>query len=289
MTPARSAADPPPADLLPADALPADAPPIHALPVCPPPTGPPPVDALPTGPPPVDALPADLLDAVCAAREHIRALAAVLAGAANHMRVPAHVSADVLAHVNHLARDRHDTRDPVLEHARDLARDLGHACGLALDLVCLAGRDRHPDLAADLDRGPFSGAADLAKRLSRDLDLANALGGDPELARTLARRLDRERASARRLVHDIGSAGQASPPGRAYRRLVAGAVLVLPADHRARYAREYAAELWELGSQRGPRRRRLAYALHLAATCWSLRRALTAASPWVKVSTRSGN
>jgi hypothetical protein len=198
--------------------------------------------------------------AVRAARQHARDLASVLAAGASHLRVPAHVSAEVVAHVHHIVLERQP--DPVRRHERDLCRDLA----LARDLACLlAGSRTGPEGDA---------AAALAARLDADLELASTLGGDPDRARALVRRLDREHGEARRLAPGPRVGGHAGP-GVVCRQVVAGAVRVLPSQHQARYAREYAAELWELSSQPGMRRRRFAYALRLGATCWSLRRALS--------------
>jgi hypothetical protein len=206
-----------------------------------------------------EQLPVNLLLAVRAAQQHARDLAAVLAGGADHLRARAHVSADALAHVRHLAPDPYARLDPVARHARDLDRDLAYARDLALALA-----------------GAVPAAAPLAARLDLDLALARALGGDPEQARELVRRLDRDRDGARRLAHDLRAVPH-SPPGPLCRHLVSCAVRVLPGEHQARYAHEYAAELWELGVQRGARRRRLGYALRLGVSCWSLRRALSGA------------
>jgi hypothetical protein len=210
-------------------------------------------------------LPADLLQAIGAAQAHIRQLAAVLTGTASVTGTPAHVGADVLAYVNHLARDYDDTRDPVAEPARNLARDLGYARDLALSVARLAGAGTAADAAAHA----------LARRLDDALALAHRIEGDPERAIVLARRLDRDGAMARRLVHDI--ANLTATAGRICRRLVTAAVWVLPPAHRARYTLEFAAELWELSSLPRRRWRQLGYALRLAATCWSMRRAITGA------------
>jgi hypothetical protein len=210
-------------------------------------------------------LPADLLQAIGAAQAHIRQLAAVLTGTASVTGIPAHVDAVVLAYVNHLARDYDDTRDPVEDHARDLACDLGYARDLALAVARLAG----PGAAADAD------ARALARSLADALVLAHRVDGDPERAIALARRLDRDGAMARRLVHDI--ANVRATAGRICRRLVTAAVWVLPQAHRVRYTLEFSAELWELSALPRRRWRQLGYALRLAATCLSMRRALTGA------------
>jgi hypothetical protein len=210
-------------------------------------------------------LPADLLQAIGAAQAHIRQLAAVLTGAAGGTGTPAHVGADVLAYVHHLARDYDHTRDPVEEHARNLARDLGYAHDLALAVARLAGAGTAADAAARA----------LAHRLADALALAHRIEGDPERAIALARRLDRDGAMARRLVHDI--ANVTATAGRTCRRLVAAAVWVLPQAHQVRYALEFSAELWELSSLPRRRWRQLGYALRLTATCWSTRRAITGA------------
>lgn len=63
------------------------------------------------------------------------------------------------------------------------------------------------------------------------------------------------------------------------RQLVAGAVRVLPAGHRARYAAEWQAELWELGQQPRRRRHQLGHAVRLLSQCVALRRGLTEPVP----------
>jgi hypothetical protein len=212
----------------------------------------------------------ELVDAIRAAQQHAQALIGVLAGGAEHLRPRAHVSADVLAQIEHVAAVQRAADDPVVRYTRDLHRDLAYARDLA---AALAGR-----LPA-----AYALVASLVASLDRDLELAADLGGDPALARTLLCRLNTDRSHARALVTDFldlrghaKSADRHREPGALCRHLVAGAVRVLPAAHQDRYAREYAAELWELGAQRGPRRRRFTYALRLGASCWALRRALTA-------------
>ncbi|MGH3695959.1 MAG: hypothetical protein ACRDRX_18530 [Pseudonocardiaceae bacterium] len=166
--------------------------------------------------------------------------------------------ARALGRARALARDLDFARVRVrdLARVRALNRDLARVRALIRILILVGTLDRMR--VSDLDPVPVSDLDPFA----RDLNLIRAIYLDPTFDR--ARRLAVLRATG------AAAGGVADPmPGRAARKLVALAVLLLPAAHRPRYREEFSVELVEL-----PRRQQCGYALRLVASSWVLRRAL---------------
>lgn len=158
------------------------------------------------------------------------------------------------------------------EHRATLARrrgndlDFEHASAVAADLFA-AGL-----FAGDLDcacRGARAVAADLDYALERttygvvdDLDCV--------LERAIEHALDVEHSRAR-LPSGRHPAIRVAPSAR---RLVVAATRLLPAADRARYAEEYATELWEIAYAGAGRRQQIRYALRQFTCAPHLRSAL---------------
>ena len=133
----------------------------------------------------------------------------------------------------------------------------------------IGARACNPDhiLADELNRR-FSNTLAFASELAeaRDLDL------DLDLARSVLYELVRAIDSAALEASAGVARGTHSTPGQVTQKLVALAVLLLPAEQRTRYREEFGFELVEL-----PRGQRLGYAMRLLARAWELRMALVAA------------
>ncbi|HSV65128.1 MAG TPA: hypothetical protein VLJ59_04350 [Mycobacteriales bacterium] len=213
---------------------------------------------------------------------------------ATHLDLARDLARD-LAHArdNDLVLDLARARDLALARARDLARvrdlaraldlDLAHALARALDLDLVLARDFAHALAHALAHAhDLVYAHDLARAILPSWmphyrDLATMLDNLLEVARAIDRALGK--SAARMGEGEQLADARSGLPGWVCRRLMGGAVRVLPAVHRPRYADEWCAELWELGGLPSARRHQLAHALRVVSRCVVLRRSLAAPVP----------
>jgi hypothetical protein len=187
-----------------------------------------------------------------------------------------------------LTRDLYLARASRASAAR--ADDLARARALARELTLVR------DLAGAVATEVASTTSDSTRELDLDLALANNRDLDVALTRAIARACKLIRAGSRAsncdLARDLSLAltrahgltlGLASELeedlGRVCRGLVAAAVRVLPAGHRARYAHEWRADLWHIGQQSRRRWHQLGYAAGVLSQSVALRRGLTSPVP----------
>jgi hypothetical protein len=171
-------------------------------------------------------------------------------------------------------------RDRVIHVARHLDRTLNSARALDLD----RGRDRVLDLARDLER-----ASHLAQDFVRELDnnFVHTFERDhlAKLSRNLARDVDRACTSTSTLVYEFDQVlvpnhtsawipGEQRRTAPSARRLLRGAVRMLPLSNRARYAEELGSELTEIALAGGGHRVQMAYAARQVTSAVQLRREL---------------
>jgi hypothetical protein len=191
-------------------------------------------------------------------------------------------------------------RARVRELDRALLQALNRACALDYQLPRARVRELAVALAADLRRLQML-AAEFEPALAGtrvgalvegfaelDVALVDDIGHLPRsraLARRLAADLDRFRSLADEVVAAWEQADtyrrpalMAGPAGVAA-GLVAQAVRVLPADHRARWREEFDAELRELADTAVSRWAQVGHAVRVTGRAWLLRRALLARAP----------